>query len=105
MESLRARRVKAGAGGAVARTAAAPDVAASTDAGVPPLSALLDCFWSSGPELEALHVSPLAGEVPDALLRRLGPAPVQADGQDLAEFLAPAYATLAQAAERRALAE
>jgi uncharacterized Zn finger protein len=38
-----------------------------------PLSALLGSFWSSGPELEALQVSPLAGEAPDALLRQLGP--------------------------------
>jgi hypothetical protein len=69
------------------------------------LSAVLESFWSSGPELDAVHVSPLAGEAPDALLRQLGPAPVEAGGRNLAELLAPAYATLAQAAERRALAE
>jgi hypothetical protein len=50
-------------------------------------------------------VSPLAGEAPDALLRQLGPAPVEAGGRNLVELLAPAYATLAQAAERRALSE
>lgn len=70
-----------------------------------PLSAGLDSFWSSGPELEALHVSPLAAEAPDALLRQLGPAPVEVGGRNLAELLAPAYARLAQAAERRALSE
>ncbi len=50
-------------------------------------------------------MSPLAGEAPDALLRQLGPAPVEAEGRNLVELLAPAYATLAQAAEQRALAE
>jgi uncharacterized Zn finger protein len=68
-----------------------------------PLSAQLDSFWFSGPELEALHVSPLASEAPDSLLRQLGSAPVETNGQNLAELIAPHYATLAQAAERRAL--
>jgi uncharacterized Zn finger protein len=109
MESLRARRGKASTNGAAATTATtatvSPDVAASTDAGAPPLSALLDCFWSSGPELSEMHISPLAGETPDALLRQLGPAPVQSGGREIAELLAPAYAQLALAAERRVLAE
>jgi uncharacterized Zn finger protein len=69
----------------------------------PPLSTQLDSFWSSGPALAELHVSPLAGEAPEALLRQLGPLPVEAEGQSLAELLAPAYATLAQAAERLGL--
>ncbi|MGH2741992.1 MAG: hypothetical protein ACRDN8_05805, partial [Thermoleophilaceae bacterium] len=60
-------------------------------------------FWQSGPELADLRISPLAGEAPDALLRRLGPAPVEADGRDLADALAAMYAHLAEAAERRAL--
>ncbi|MFI5003805.1 MAG: SWIM zinc finger family protein [Solirubrobacterales bacterium] len=109
MESLRTRRGKARANGAAATTAAtaaaSSDVAASTDTGAPPLSALRDSFWSSGPELSALHISPLAGEAPDALLRQLGPTPVQSGGREIAERLAPAYARLAVAAERRALAE
>ncbi len=110
MESLRMRRGKVSTNGAIATTAAAAaaslDIAASTtDADVPPLSALLDCFWSSGSELAALHISPLAGDAPDALLRQLGPAPVQSGGREIAELLAPAYARLALAAERRALAE
>ena len=66
---------------------------------------LLDRFWSSGPELAELRVSPLAAEVPDALLRQLGPAPVSVGERDLADVLAPAYAQLAARAERRALAE
>ena len=66
---------------------------------------MLDSFWSCGPELDAFHVSPLAGEAPDALLRQLGPAPVEVGDRNLADVLAGVYATLAQAAERRALAE
>ena len=83
--------------------------AASTDALAadepPSLSALLDRFWRAGPELAGLHVSPLAAEAPDALLRQLGPAPVDFGDQNLAELLGRAYVQLASAAERRALAE
>jgi uncharacterized Zn finger protein len=109
MQSLRTRRGKASPNAAAATpaatAAASSDVAASTDTGAPPLSTLLDSFWSSGPELSALSISPLAGEAPDALLRQLGPAPVQSGGREIAELLAPAYARLALAAERQALAE
>ena len=76
---------------------------AQPSAGPPSLTERLDSFWRSGPGLAELHVSPLAGEAPDTLLRQLGPAPVDVEGQDLVEVLAPAYATLAEAAERRAL--
>ena len=69
----------------------------------PSLTEQLDSFWCTGPALADLHVSPLAGEAPDALLRQLGPAPVDLAGQNLVEVLAPAYATLAEEAERRAL--
>lgn len=65
-----------------------------------PLTDQLDYFWDSGPELAGFRVSPLAGEAPGTLLRQLGPPPV---GRDLLEVLAPAYATLAEEAERRAL--
>jgi uncharacterized Zn finger protein len=99
LERLRARRGDDNHGGTRATKAVPP-----TGSGAP-LSARLDSFWSSGPDLEALHVSPLASEAPDALLRQLGPAPVETDGRNLTELLAPHYVTLAQAAERRALDE
>lgn len=67
------------------------------------LSERLDSFWRSGPGLGELHVTPLASEAPDTLLRQLGPAPGHVGGQELVEVLAPAYAALAEAAERRAL--
>ena len=102
VERLRARR---GAGSRGGRTSTRSTQAPRPPEPGAPLPGVLDSFWSSGPELEALHVSPLASEAPEALLRQLGPAPVEARGRDLAELLAPAYATLAQAAERRALDE
>ena len=70
-----------------------------------PLSAQLESFWSVGPELAEVHVSPFAGAAPDALLRQLGPAPVDGAGKNLVELLAPAYMALANAAEHRALDE
>jgi uncharacterized Zn finger protein len=98
VERLRAQREAANA---TARRAQAPRPA-RTEA---PLQAALDSFWSSAPELEGFRAGPLAAEAPDALLRELGPAPVEACGRNLMDLLGPAYATLAQAAERRALAE
>ena len=64
----------------------------------------LDSFWSNGTALAELHVSPLAAEAPDSLLRQLGPAPVDVGSQNLIEILAPAYALMAEGAEQRALA-
>ncbi len=102
VERLRARR---GAGTSGGRAGSRPAQAPRPPQQGAPLHAVLDSFWSSGPELRAFHVSPLAAGAPDALLRELGPAPVEANGRNVADLLAPAYATLAQAAEQRALAE
>ncbi|MFI4978260.1 MAG: SWIM zinc finger family protein [Solirubrobacterales bacterium] len=102
VESLRKRRAPAGRGAKTSTTSA--EVADVPEPSAP-LSAVLDSFWSCGPELEAFHVSPLAGEAPDALLRQLGAAPVEVGEHNLAEVLAGAYVTLAHAAEQRALSE
>jgi uncharacterized Zn finger protein len=101
LERLHARRGNGDARG-IAGMRKAPS-REPVDSDSPPLLTVLDSFWSSGPALADLHVSPLAGEVPDGLLRELGPAPVEVHGANLAELLEPAYATLAQSAERRAL--
>ena len=63
----------------------------------------LDSFWQSRPALADVHVNPLAVEATDALLRQLGPAPIDIDGHNLVELLTPAYRALAEQAERRAL--
>jgi uncharacterized Zn finger protein len=96
LERLRARR-----GMGTPRASAASTPARAEEPPVT-LADQLDCFWRIGSALSDVHMSPLASEVPDAVLRQLGPAPVEADGQNLAAILAPAYATLAAAAERRA---
>jgi uncharacterized Zn finger protein len=102
LEQLRTRRARATgkrvSSGAASTYAPAPDES-------PPLSAVLDRFWHAGPELGELHFSPLAAEAPDALLRQLGPPPVDVGDQNLVELLGRAYVQLASAAERRALAE
>ena len=103
LDGLRARRAKTigrSAPAVVARESESSDIA------VPPaLSDVLERFWRAGPELDQLQVSPLASEVPDALLRRLGPLTPGPGHADLVELLAPAYARLAADAERRALSE
>ena len=60
-------------------------------------------FWTSGPGLADLSLHPLASETPDLLLRELGPAPIETGDTNVAALLAAAYATIAQAAEQRAL--
>lgn len=101
LEGLRARRAKA-AGGALAALPAGDSREADAP---PPLPAVLDRFWRSGPELAELKVSPLASEAPDTLLRQLGPAPESIGGENLVQMLACAYERLAAAAERRAVRE
>jgi uncharacterized Zn finger protein len=102
VEGLRKRRTPAGRG---AKADTTSTVVAGVSEPSAPLSAVLDSFWSCGPALEGFHVSPLAGEAPDALLRQLGPAPVEVGERNLVEVLAGAYVTLAHAAEQVALGE
>jgi uncharacterized Zn finger protein len=100
LERLRARRGSGSRRGVAGAGAGQP--AARTDPEGPPAPSL-ESFWSSGSGLAELHVSPLASAAPDALLRQLGPAPIEVGELNLVELLTPAYAVLAQAAERRAL--
>ena len=99
----RAARAPSSAAGRRQRTQLDRRAADAARTGPVPLADQLDSFWRSGPALAELHISPLAGEAPDTLVRQLGPAPVELAGQNLIEVLAPAYATLAHNAERRAL--
>jgi uncharacterized Zn finger protein len=102
LEQLRARRARA-TGKRPASDGVTTDAVATESPA--PLSDLLARFWRAGPELTELHVSPLAAEAPDALLRQLAPLPVDVGDQNLVELLRRAYVQLASAAERRALAE
>jgi uncharacterized Zn finger protein len=103
LEQLRSRRAKATGKRASLGAAKTADAAAAEEPRA--LSTLLDRFWSAGPELADLHVSPLAAEAPDALLQQLGPPPVDVGDQNLVELLGRAYVQLAGAAEQRALAQ
>jgi uncharacterized Zn finger protein len=94
-------RRRTGSANAAAATSAAPPV--SSESQGPALIDEIDSFWHSGPALSDLHVNPFAVEATDALLRQLGPAPVDIGGEDLVELLTPAYRALAERAERRAL--
>ena len=64
LDGLRARRARSKTKG----SSASPRTAAGGAEGA-------RSFWESGPELAHLRISPLAGEAPGALLRRVGPAP------------------------------
>lgn len=103
LEQLRSRRAKATGRRASLGAAKTADAVAAEEP--PALSTLLDRFWSARPELAGLRVSPLAAEAPDALLRQLGPPPLDLDDHNLVELLGRAYVQLAGAAERRALAD
>lgn len=103
LEQLRSRRAKATGRRASLGAAKTADAVAVEEP--PALSTLLDRFWSAGPELAGLRVSPLAAEAPDALLRQLGPPPLGLGDHNLVELVGRAYVQLAGAAERRALAE
>ncbi len=100
LDGLRARRAKT-----LGKLRAAADTSDVDSAGPQaevPLSEVLGSFWRAGAELDELHVSPLASEFPDALLRRLGSLKPSDCESDLSELLAPSYARLAAGAERRA---
>ncbi len=100
LDGLRARRAKRL--GKPRAAAAVSDVDSAGPEGAVALSDVLGSFWRAGAELDELHVSPLASEFPDALLRRLGSLKLSDGESDLSELLAPVYARLAAGAERRA---
>jgi uncharacterized Zn finger protein len=97
-ERLRALRGAAGGGAGVLMPPELPDSS-------PPLRACLDSFWQAGPQLAEVAIRPWAAEVPDALMRQLGPAPVSVGGENLAQVLARAYKAMSPEAERRALGD
>jgi uncharacterized Zn finger protein len=97
IEHLRALR-----GAAAGEPDAAPGPAELDE---PPLSARLDSYWEAGAGVAALEIRPVAPEVPDALVRQLGPAPVTVPGENLGRVLSAAYRAMSSAAERLALGE
>jgi uncharacterized Zn finger protein len=63
---------------------------------VAPLADCLSDFWRIGPQLSEIHIRPKAADLPDALLRQLGPL-------ESADLLETYYEIMTAAAERKAL--
>ena len=74
LERLQEARLLRGGGIAQAHPAAAIP---SFDVKFPPLSDCLDDFWRPGPQLDEFDRTPAGDHVSHALLRRLGPSPMQ----------------------------
>lgn len=97
IEQLRARRADAAASDVPASAGDGEDAVAT--AALPLLPAQ---FWTAGPQLADVHFAPTAPDHPDAVLRQLGPLPLETRGRPLLDALATAYRTIAAAAERLA---
>lgn len=63
-----------------------------------PLEERLDQFWESGDDLDLVAPRPRPPEVPGAVLKRLGDAPISIDGANLASYLPKAYEVAGRAA-------
>jgi uncharacterized Zn finger protein len=95
LERLAAARAIQSHGQAAAHTE--PVVGAAQSSG--PLGADIERFWRPGPELASLREMPPPHHAPHALLRRLGPSPL--DGRfPMMGLLASIYDTVADAAIR-----
>ncbi len=70
-----------------------------------PLGDDLETFYQASEDLSDLHAELEVPELPDAVLRQAGPAPVELRGTNLADLLSPAYPVLTAAARARALGE
>ncbi len=57
----------------------------------PPLEEVLDGFWRTGPEFDALTGRLAPTEKPLAILEQLGPSPFERGGFPLIGFLATTY--------------
>ncbi|MGH7910680.1 MAG: SWIM zinc finger family protein [Candidatus Dormibacteraceae bacterium] len=62
-------------------------------------------FWDQEVDLEAIPIHPVATDVPDAMLRQLGPTGVRLQDQDLVVRLRPLYAAIVEEALRRSVGE
>jgi uncharacterized Zn finger protein len=67
-----------------------------------PLEECLDCFWQKGKELDLLEINPKSPQVENAVLKRLGEAPILIGRANLAFFLIKAYVIAGQAALQKA---
>ncbi len=100
IEHLRTLR---GAAVAPAGDLAEGDAMATEEAS--PLGESLETFFEAAEDLSDLHTELAVPELPDAVLRQAGPAPIDLRGTNLADLLSPAYPVLTAAARARALGE
>ncbi len=70
-----------------------------------PLGDRLESFFEAAEDQSELHAELDVPELPDAVLRQAGPAPIELRGTNLADLLSPAYPVLTAAARARALGE
>ncbi len=70
-----------------------------------PLGEGLESFFEAAENLSDLHTELDVPELPDAVLRQAGPAPIELRGANLADLLSPAYSVLTAAARARALGD
>jgi uncharacterized Zn finger protein len=68
-----------------------------------PLEKCLDCFWRKGSELDSLEINPKSPQVENAVLKRLGEAPISIFGANLACLLIKAYDIAGRAALQKAV--
>jgi uncharacterized Zn finger protein len=68
-----------------------------------PLAERIADFWKVAPNFFGLRIRPQMAEVPDGILRQLGPAQIEVKGRDIADLLAPAYQAMTEKAAVRAL--
>lgn len=69
---------------------------------VAPLAECINNFWSAGDDLSSLRIRPQAAEIPVAILKQFGPAPIEIQGKNLTEMLVPAYEMMTTSAAMRA---
>lgn len=62
-------------------------------------------FWDQDVDLSAVSIHPAAADVPDAVLRQLGPTGVRIGDQDLADRLRPLYEAIVTEGRRRSLGD
>lgn len=67
-----------------------------------PLEECLDCFWQKGKELDLLEINPKRPQVENAVLKRLGEAPITIGRENMAFLFKKAYAIAGQAALQKA---
>lgn len=67
----------------------------------PPLAEVVDHFWETGPEFDAIEIRIEPPERPLALLEQLGPSPFERGGFPLIGFLATTYDKVSRYALQR----